>query len=165
MIKTTLRALFNEIVELMADLPGLEDRNDRQRLREVVEEYLSRYGFTFVGSGAYSRAYRHDGWGGVVLKVSFVRHTGVNKPDLTGRPQLRKFWLKPLFSSDFVMIQPLADTSENELAWREILTALGEELYDYYGTNDSNSSTRAPHDIHQGNTGFWKGRPVAFDML
>lgn len=133
-----LREIFNELVEFVSGADGRDFRN-------VAESYLLSNGFRFLGAGTNAVAYSHPGWGGIVVKLSYY---GVDlPPNLNEHPEMREYWLKPLFRSCQVMIQPLAEPLEHANA-----TDIANELY-----------SRFLLDIHEGNIGLWRGRVVIFD--
>lgn len=123
-----------------------------------VRDYLEAIGGKLLGSGCYSYAYRFDfPWGSVAIKVSY-NTAGVNYPtrrELAANKALRKYFLRPLFVSKFVMIQPLCDTSNV----RAISRTISNEIYE--GDPDGGRT----HDCHAGNVGFYKGQPRIFDAM
>ncbi len=158
MVKTSLRAIFEELRLLV---------ENAEKSLDAAEAFLRECGFEYLSSGCYSNAYKHDGWGGIVAKIS---STHCNVPDLEYHPFLRRFWLKPLFCSEKVMIQPLVDTSDADYAREMILEKLG--LSGVSGCEcsctcdcPSSRSSGDPYDLHEGNVGFYRGRAVAFDMI
>lgn len=138
------------------------------KLREIFEEakkrlgsenfekgafhrWLIAQGFRFIGAGTTSEAFEHPSWGGVVLKFS---EWGVHLIDLDANPNLRPFWLKPLFKSERVMIQPKADTT-NRAQNVEISISICEQL----------GERGHLWDAHPENVGLFRGRKVCFDFL
>lgn len=143
-----LRDIFNRLKALAE---GIASVKTQVAAVDAVKQFLKSLGFTYLNNGCYSIAYASEKWGGVVVKFS-PDEIGVQYPDLETWPALRKVWLKPLFRSEFVCIQPLADTSalwEAQNAVYEALTA--------QGVNPDN------FDLHEGNVGHYRGRAVAFD--
>lgn len=161
-MKTSLRAIFNTVNEMVNNGAG----------KDLIEGWLAGMGFHFIGSGMYSRAFRHEGWGGVVLKYSY--DCEVNNPAPWNGSPLRQYWLKPLFASFNVMVQPAVDTSRKDEAWKEIIEGLGYEVEhvgvrteDRHSGNENSPSydSPSPYDLHTDNVGHWRGRAVAFDMM
>jgi len=142
-----LREIFNATVAIMESRRG----SATSRRDEAVEALISR-GFVKVGCGGTSVALAHDAFGGIVVKVSAL---GVDYPNLQKHPPLVKIWLKPLFATHKVCIQPRVDTSRGHEAMNTILSILSKRRDGHF----------IPYDLHHRNVGFWRGRAVAFDMM
>ena len=146
----TLRDIFENLVLVSRDMWQAEKQVS---CLDAIQAILAKAGFTYLSQGCYSEAWKSDQWGGIVVKFS-KDESGVNYPDLERCPHLRPYWLKPLFKSEFVCIQPLADTSRPSDARDEIFSELGiDEGQDEY------------YDMHYGNVGHYRGRAIAFDMM
>ena len=149
-----LREIFNRVNDLASQ--GVYE----------AEDFLESLGAVFLDSGAFSRAYALDcGWGQVVIKFAANDEgEGVNQLEPEDRknfPLLWRRYLKPLFRSHNVVIQPKVAMysqlpAEAQPKFHRGYQSLTRRLVNYYSEN---------FDAHYGNVGLYRGKVVIFDAL
>lgn len=150
----TVSDFLNEAAEENAQ-KMYEDRAPCYTSLQIVREFLREQGFYSLAHGSHSEAFACDKWGGVVLKFAFT-YAGVDKVDLEEHPFLACVWLRPLFSAEFVLVQPLCETEDKTEAWYQVKETLS--------NFPSNPRPWDAHDIIVRNVGWFRGRAVAFDI-
>lgn len=150
-MKTNLREIFNELVSL-----------HNEGRHQAMSDFLKSMGAEFVAEGAFSKCFGLKcEWGSVAIKfgVSGYPVNLLDEGDKQLFPLLWRRYVKPLFASEYVVIQPMAEnlnsTSDRKKFYRaaRILCNWFDKLYE----ND--------FDAHHGNVGFYRGKMMIFDPL
>ncbi len=130
----------------------------------AIPPFLNSMGARRIGSGSFSYCYSLEcGWGAVAIKISYTEYP-VNALDAEDRfrfPLLWRRYLKPLFRSQAVVIQPLVQGEESFRGnpWHRfnranrVLCRWFEKLY------------QTDFDAHGANVGYYRGKLVIFDPL
>ncbi len=157
-MKSPLRAIFNHVKETIQTHFELHEMFPREFWRSdtsnEIKNWLEGQGWSYIGQGAYSRAFRSpdNKW---VLKFSFDEVNQVSKDQLKLYPLLARRLIKPIFSHRNVIVQPAADTS-NYNKIKKATDILAKWFYKLY-END--------FDCHSLNVGYYKGKLMTFDPM
>jgi hypothetical protein len=122
-----------------------------------LKDTLEVKGFQFIARGCYKLVYQHPNWKDFVVKV-------YDEPPQNdcGKPlplPLERYWMKPVFQTNRVMVQPFANGEggtgmEAMRFFKPILAMIEEALNDTWH-----------YDLHAGNCKFHNGIPRIIDYL
>ncbi len=148
----TIRELFNTLRAQIETLAGCGGKRSTKHAKAA--QILEAAGGKYIGRGRFSRAYEFSfPYGSFVIKYSLKRVDIVSRETLNKSEILRAAYLKPIFTSKHVVIQPKADC-ETTRALNTWVRRLRRKLMETHGTH---------LDCKRRNAGKFKGRFFLID--
>ena len=127
----------------------LEIKNLYLGLQKNTEKFIEQIivrGFELIDIGSYKLVYSKKKLGYVIKIADSLNDEFAKVPS-----KIKKFYIKPYYIDERIVIQQKADTKNSEEARQDIADLIGQD-------------SCCDYDIWEGNCGYLNNKPVIFDF-